>query len=247
VQLRADLLTAAVTQLTQQAQADENDPSLPVKPKYQMSINSFDNSFYKLVDLTSDFVNAWSSQLNLIKQNHMETLLMYDENLGCNTKPTIRQGVMNPGACNGTDYSGDTNTNYDAAMLGITNLIPTPGNGTRQAGDTPKEILFFVTDGTEDEVSGGSRTLSPMIGSQDWCTPLKSKGVQIAVLYTQYLPLPTNAFYNWYMAPWQPQVATALSNCASPGLFSQVGAGEDISAALAALFQLTMHSAHLTH
>ena len=53
---------------------------------------------------------------------------------------------------------GDADTNYDAAMTGITALMPTPGNGTNKAGDTPQEILFMVTDGVEDEnVSGIAR------------------------------------------------------------------------------------------
>ena len=29
--------------------------------------------------------------------------------------------------------------------------MPTPGNGTNVAGDKPQEVLFFVTDGVEDE------------------------------------------------------------------------------------------------
>ena len=64
--------------------------------------------------------------------------------------------------------------------------MPTPGNGTNKVGDTPQEILFIVTDGVEDEAvsSGGNcqsstRECSTMVGSKDWCTPLKNKGITV--------------------------------------------------------------------
>ena len=30
-------------------------------------------------------------------------------------------------------------------------VMPNPGTGTNEAGDTPQEVLFIVTDGVEDE------------------------------------------------------------------------------------------------
>jgi len=66
------------------------------------------------------------------------------------------------------------------------------------------------------------------------------------VLYTTYLPLPTNAWYNTYIAPIQNNIAPALQTCASPGLFYQVQTGGDISAALIGLFQLVVQTAYLS-
>jgi hypothetical protein len=66
--------------------------------------------------------------------------------------------------------------------------MPYPGGGTRIAGDTPQEVLFFVTDGVEDEIVNGSRVQSLMDPS--YCTTIKNRGIRIAVLYTTYLPLP---------------------------------------------------------
>ncbi len=34
-----------------------------------------------------------------------------------------------------------------------------------------------------------------MTGTKDYCTPLKAKGIKIAILYTEYFPLPTNSWY----------------------------------------------------
>ena len=63
-------------------------------------------------------------------------------------------------------------------------------------------MLFIVTDGVEDQMSGTARVQSLMDPS--YCTTIKNRGIRIAVLYTTYLPLPTNAWYNQYIAPFQP-------------------------------------------
>jgi hypothetical protein len=65
--------------------------------------------------------------------------------------------------------------------------MPNPGGGTRIAGDTPQEVLFF-TGGVEDETVNGSRVQSLMDPS--YCTTIKNRGIRIAVLYTTYGPLP---------------------------------------------------------
>jgi hypothetical protein len=79
-------------------------------------------------------------------------------------------------------------TNYTNAMTQIISIMPNPGGGTRIAGDTRQEVLFFVTDGVEDETVNGSRVHSLMDPS--YCTTIKNRGIRIAVLYTTYLPLP---------------------------------------------------------
>jgi len=86
-----------------------------------------------------------------------------------------------------------------------------------------------------------------------WCTTVKNRGIRIAVLYTEYLQLPTNSWYNQWIAPFDTpdpstsEIATNLKQCASPGLFYDVQSGGDITAALNALFQLVVATAaHLT-
>jgi hypothetical protein len=79
-----------------------------------------------------------------------------------------------------------------------------------------------------------------------YCTTIKNRGIRIAVLYTTYLPLPTNAWYNSYIAPFQPNIGPNLQSCASPGLYFQVSTDQDISAAMVALFNKAVATAHLT-
>jgi thiol-disulfide isomerase/thioredoxin len=142
------------------------------------------------------------------------------------------------------NWSNDAITNYDNAMSNINSVMPKPGGGTKVAGDTPQEVMFFVTDGVEDEMVSGSRQQSLM--SNSWCTTIKNRGIRIAVLYTTYLPLPTNAWYNTYIAPFQSQIGPTLKSCASPDLYFEVKTDQDISAAMVALFQKALATARLT-
>jgi Flp pilus assembly protein TadG len=142
------------------------------------------------------------------------------------------------------NWNNDTITNYTNAMSEINSIMPNPGNGTNSVGDKPQEVLFFVTDGVEDETVGGSRVQSLM--NPSYCTTIKNRGIRIAVLYTTYLPLPTNSWYNTYIAPFQSNIGPNLESCASPGLYFQVSTDQDISSALGSLFDTAVATAHLT-
>ena len=163
-------------------------------------------------------------------------------------------------------HNSDTDTNFSSALQSLNTTMPNPGGGTSNAGDTPQEVVFLVTDEVEDKVVSGTSACSQptvSIGSGQyrcqqpldttWCTTVKNRGIRIAVLYTEYLQLPTNSWYNSYVAPFNNPtpstslVATNLQSCASSGLFYDVQSGGDITAALNALFQLVVASAaHLT-
>ena len=98
-----------------------------------------------------------------------------------------------------SNNNSDTDTNFESAMSNINGIMPTPGSGT--AGSSPQEVLFLVTDGVDDEIATscsqpktGSRCQQPF--DTTWCTTVKNRGILIAVLYTAYLPLPTNSWYN---------------------------------------------------
>jgi Flp pilus assembly protein TadG len=136
--------------------------------------------------------------------------------------------------------NSDEDTDFEAAMTGVNNKMPAPGTG--MAGNTPQEVLFIVSDGVDDSNSGGRHQA---LFDTSYCTTVKNRGIRIAVLYTTYLPLPTNAWYNTYISPFQPQIAGNMQKCASPGLYFQVSTDQDISAAMNALFQQAIATARL--
>ena len=217
VTLRVDLLRQAVQNLMSTAQSTENTNNAA----YRMAINTFDVNFNTIQALTASLATAQASAGNI------QLLTVYSNNW-----------------LTSSNNNSDTDTNYDKAMSGANTLMPNPGSGSNVKGDTPQEVLFFVTDGVEDESVSGGRHQSVM--DPGWCTTIKNRGIRIAVLYTEYLPLPTNTWYNTYIAPIQNNIAPSLQSCASPGLFFQVNTGGDISGALSQLFQYAIQTAYLS-
>jgi Flp pilus assembly protein TadG len=182
--------------------------------------------------------------------NSTYRMAIYTFNYGFNTIATLTSNLTYANAQAGNiaiyevpyqNWNSDEITNYDNAMSNINGIMPNPGTGA--VADKPQEVLFFVTDGVEDENVNGQRQQSLMDTS--WCTIIKNRGIRIAVLYTTYLPLPTNAWYNSYIAPFQPQIGPTLQSCASPGLYFQVNTNQDISTAMSALFQNAVQTAYL--
>src|ERR1700734_573903 len=194
---------------------------------YRMAVYTFNNSGTNTVQsLTSSLTPVSSAASNI------DVLEVYDNN--CLT-------VSN---CN-----NDTDTDFNSAMSSINGIMPAPGSGA--AGNPPQEVLFLVTDGVDDKVSAtcsetlsGNRCQQPF--DTTWCTTVKNRGIRIAVLYTEYLQLPTDSWYNSYVAafdtptPASSLIATNLQSCASSGLFYDVQTGGDITAALNNLFQLVV-------
>ena len=137
-------------------------------------------------------------------------------------------------------YDNDQQTDFDRALKNIGELMGTAGTGS-SAGN-PEKILFFVSDGVGDAYKPSSCTKKTTNGrcqepiDTTQCEVLKSKGYRIAVLYTTYLPLPTNDWYNKWISPFQSQIPTRMQSCASPGLFFEVSPSQGITEAMNALF-----------
>jgi Flp pilus assembly protein TadG len=191
-----------------------------------------------------------TAQSTETSMNATYRMAIYTFNYGFNTIATLTSNLTfaNTQAGNISIYevpqqnwNNDEITNYDNAMSNINGILPNPGTGA--VNDKPQEVLFFVTDGVEDENVNGNRQQSLMDTS--WCTIIKNRGIRIAVLYTTYLPLPTNSWYNTYIAPFQAQIGPNLQSCASPGLYFEVNTNQDVSTAMSALFQNAVQTAYL--
>ena len=160
---------------------------------------------------------------------------------------------------NGQNQNNDMDTNFTSIMPQINAAIPTPGAGTSTA---PQKFLFFVSDGVADEAnpaclkatSDGTRCQSPL--NPALCTAMKARGIKIAVLYTTYLSLPSNAWYNQWIAPFNPgpygpstnsEIAANMQACSSPGYYFEVSPTDGISQAMNTLFQKAVSTAHITN
>lgn len=148
------------------------------------------------------------------------------------------------------NYNSDQCTDYDNILAAMNNAIATPGSG---AVSSPQKFLFFVSDGVADAYypttctkrTTGGRCQEPLTVAT--CTAIKRRGIQIAVLYTTYLPLPTNAWYNTWIAPFSSEIPANMQSCASPGFYFEVSPTQGIADAMTKLFQKAVTQARLTN
>jgi Flp pilus assembly protein TadG len=237
VTLRIDLLnTAAQNLMTTAATTAVNDHATYRMAIYVTDYNGEPNplALYQLQTLTPDLAAA---KVSAAKLQSLE--MCNNNNLACG------------------DGNGDKDTDLDSALglMNTTAYVPNPGTGTNNAGDTPQEVMFIVTDGLNDKTISGNRAYPPIdTKGAGLCTAIKNRNIKIAVLYTTNIPQEET----WYESSVEPylgysgrpttdKIATAAQNCASTGLYYEVGTDGDVSAALVHLFQEAIAQARLLH
>lgn len=230
VTMRIDTVRNATQQLMDKATATAMYPN-----QYQMAIYSFGASS-AAAGLTA--ITALTSNLNSAKTAAANIDLM---------------------TVNGQNQFNDQDTNFDGILPAINAVIPSPGPGT---ATSPQKVLFFVSDGVADESntsclkpkSGTYRCQSPI--NPLLCKTLKDRQIKIAVLYTTYLDLPTNDWYNNWIKPFNTgpydpsvnsEIAKKMQECASPGLYFEVTPSQGISDAMNALFQKAISDARISN
>lgn len=235
-----DLLRSAVQNLM-----DTATKSTQITNQFRMGIYTFSDTFQTIADLSSDLTTQKSkaAAIDLAYAYAAET---------------------------------DQQTSFDLAMPTMNSIVADPGDGT--VATAPQKFVFFVTDGVQDEVktskntclsstpkadSSGNNscvsqksphdssttTIGPINSSL--CTTLKNRGIKVAVLYTPYLPLTVNSYYNTYVAPYNNSSTTgiegSLAACASPGFYFSIGDSTSINSAMNAMFQAAVKYARLTN
>ncbi len=203
------------------------------------------NATYKMAIYTFNYGSSSSSALTTIQSL---TSSLTTAASSASTIDVLEVCSNNYLTC--SNNNNDTDTDFEAAATQINNIMPAPGTGA--SNSTPQEVLFIVSDGVDDEVNSsscsqsldGSRCQQPF--NTAMCTTIKNRGIMIAVLYTEYLPLPTNTWYNDWIAPFQSSLAGNMESCASPGLYFEITTDGDITAAMQTLFQLAVATARLS-
>lgn len=249
ITLRIDLVQNAVTQLLK---GPWTCPQSGVTGGVMQCMSALNNTTYKAAIYTFDYA------LNTIQTlTTPDTAATKIANIQLMTVDHQNCIVLDSkGACL---YSTDYGTDISGGLTGVNTVMPAPGTGTNQAGDTPQEVVFLVTDGVEDKLmpkpgtcdaaatyplpTGNSSTVRCQQALDTTiCTTIKNRGIRIAVLYTEYLQLTSDSWYNSRIAQFNNPtsstgtIATRLQSCASPGLYASVQTGGDISSALTNLF-----------
>jgi Flp pilus assembly protein TadG len=246
ITLRIDLVTNAVNQLLN---TWTNCPQTGVSGGVMQCMSALNNTTYKAALYTFDVGLNTLATLTTpttagTQVNNIALMPVLYQNCvfaGCSSSSTT-----NPNTDFGTDIAG--------ALTSLNAIMPTPGLGSNSAGDTPQEVVFLVTDGVEDKIATscpnatftGRRCQQPLDTTA--CTTIKNRGIKIAILYTEYLQLKTPnvpVTDSWYMSWVDPydtptsstgKIALNLQACASPGFFSDVQTGGNITQALTDLF-----------
>lgn len=157
---------------------------------------------------------------------------------------------------------GSGGTHIDNALTSLNSLITNVGDGTTSSKTLP--YVFLVTDGAQDPQMKGvpngnwsGSNHATTIDPNAVCTPLKTRGIKIAVLYIPYVPInPVNASFagdeDDYANANIPNIPTSLSNCASPpdsggSYFYTASSPQAIQDSLNAMFNHAVTVAHITH
>jgi hypothetical protein len=154
---------------------------------------------------------------------------------------------------------GSGGTHFENAFPQMNTIIPPLGGGAVGDGSSStntKPFVFLLTDGAQNfqtccSFSGSNSATVMASGTSSPCQALKNRGITVAVLYIPYEPIqnPTTIYSNedGVANANIPFIPPSLTSCASPNFFFQATSTTQIAAALAAMFNQALVTAHLTN
>ena len=232
IQLRADAVGYAVTQLLITANA-----SAKVTNQFRIGLYPFIQDLYEYFRLTSS-INGSSTNPSTINYAAANLASQLDTNTNANL--------------------GSGGTHIDTALTTLSGLIVNVGDGSTSNNTLP--YIFLVTDGAQDpqtkllNQSGGwaGSNHATVIDPTQQCATIKSRGIVISVLYIPYQPIqnPNASFAgneDGYANANIANIPASLQGCASPNFFFTANTPADITAALNAMFNQALITAHITN
>jgi Flp pilus assembly protein TadG len=231
IQLRADAVGYALTQLFQTANADET-----VANQFRIGLYPFIQYLYPYFALTSS-INGSPTNSSTINYAAANLASQLDTNTNANL--------------------GSGGTHIDTALTTMNSLITTVGDGSTSTN--PQPFIFLVTDGAQDpqtkllNQSGGwsGSNHATVIDPTKQCQTIKSRGIIISVLYIPYQTIqnPNASFAgneDGYANTNIASIPASLQGCASPKFFFTANTPADITTALNAMFLQSLKVAHIT-
>ena len=226
IQLRADAVGYAVNALLQTAVASEK-----VTNQFQVGLYPFIQYLYSYFPLTSNLKGSANGQGTInYAAAQLATLLDTGNNASL----------------------GSGGTHFENAFPSMNNLITSVGTGTKKS---PLPYVFLITDGAQDSQTqwsgnwAGSNQATVM--DSTLCTPLKNRGITIAVLYIPYQTIQNATNFangeDFAVNAIIPNIPTALQACASPGFYYTASSPQAITDALNAMFAQSLQTAHITN
>jgi Flp pilus assembly protein TadG len=233
IQLRADAVGYAVKELFVKA----ND-SKKVTDQFRIGLYPFVRHLYAYFALTSSISGD---------ENNSSTINYAAKNLASQLDTNANASL------------GSGGTHFENAFPEMSTIITAVGDGSSPTNTQP--YVFFVTDGAEDPQvkalnggswSGSNHATTIPLGNASYCKPLRDRGIIVSVLYIPYQPIQNanhafandeDGFANSNIA----NIPASLQDCASPGFFYTANSPADITAALKAMFDHALVTAHITN
>ncbi|MDP8997149.1 MAG: pilus assembly protein, partial [Pseudomonadota bacterium] len=148
------------------------------------------------------------------------------------------------------NYNSDQQTDFNSIWGSLNANVADSGDGSTLA--LSRKYVFFVSDGVNDgslaacnkPKAGGNRCQQPI--DPALCQMLKTRGITIVSIYTTYLPIYGNGWYDSYVkpynsGPWSPspnsEIATNMKACASTGFYQEVGPDDSLASVMNTMFQ----------
>jgi len=264
IQLRADAVGYAVTQLLLQAQNVETQTGIS---------NQFSVGLYPFI---VNLCTSGSGSSNSCSVGQTTSLAGSTINNFASQLATLLDNGGN-GTANSTLGSGGTH--FENALSSMNTFITSSMIGSGLSSSSPLPYVFIVTDGSQDyqTQSGGnwgsqnwsasanvpyqnSATVMPpynqndqngTINTTDWCATMRNRGITVAVLYIPYGTIndPNSAFSNnedGYANSNIANIPAALQLCASSGFYFTATTPTDITNALQTMFNKAVTTAHIS-
>jgi Flp pilus assembly protein TadG len=231
IQLRADAVGYAVNQLFVTANA-----TAKVSNQFRIGLYPFIQYLYGYFPLTSSINGS---------PTNASTINYAAANLASQLDTNTNAGL------------GSGGTHFENAFSTMNTMITAIGDGSSSTSTLP--YVFLVTDGAEDPqtkgLNGGGWSGSnhaTVLSPTAQCQPLKNRGITVSVLYIPYQPIqnPNSSFAgneDGYANSNIANIPPSLQACASPGFFYTANSPADITAALNAMFNHALVTAHLVN
>jgi Flp pilus assembly protein TadG len=238
IQLRADAIGYAVTQLLSTAASNET-----VTNQFQIGLYPFIQYLYSYVPLTTNLTGTIATNAANIASlldtgtntnlgsggTHFENAFSSMNSLITSVGTGVSQSSPQPYVFIITDGSQDYQTqsggNWSSQNWTANSTVPYQNSAT------------IVPPNTET--------------SADYCTTMKNRGIKIAILYIPYETIQnaTTIFNNedGYANANIANIPGALQTCASPNFFFTANTPTDINNALIAMFDQAVSTAHISN
>jgi Flp pilus assembly protein TadG len=239
IQLRADAVGYAVNSLLATAYASET--AAGISNQFKVGLYPFIVNLYSYFPLTTS-INGSATSSSTINYAAAQLATLLDTGVNTNL--------------------GSGGTHFENAFPSMSSLITTVGTGASSTNALP--YVFLITDGSQDCQTqsggtwGGDAGCSPYsnsattLNAATLCTPLKNRGITIAVLYIPYGQIvdPNSNFANnedGYANSNIANIPTSLQACASPNFFYTANTPADITSALITMFEQAVSTAHVSN